>query len=230
MTLRDASLKETPPFQASKWLKTQVLLDAHEMEMLLEQLQKASFYQVSGVCQAGQEKLEKHVFLQKYREYIDALKRGESLPEADYRTFFSLAITLTPEALRAVPVDAGRLLVRVVQPVIQMQPHSMDYSMPDKKFHSMVYGSESVSWGVQFSYPQIFQDSFTKKIFSVKESPEFPNTALFKQLQRWIRHNTIPIPFLLMGERINIPVRIGKECLSWINHHPDLKRKKLEVV
>lgn len=227
MSLLSASAKEAPPLQASKWLKAQVLLDVSEMEMLLSELKEEVFYQVSQPCPNGLEKVDPKVFLQLYQKYIEALKEGGILPDAEIRSLFSLAMTKETDALRAIPVDANRLLVRAIQPVIQMQPHRMDYSLPDRKFHTMVYGIDSISWGVQFSFPQIYQDPVNKEIHITKDSA---NGLLFKQLQKWIRHHTIPVPFLLLGEKMHIPVRIGKECLPWIHAHPDLKRKHLQVL
>ena len=106
----------------------------------------------------------------------------------------------------------------------------MDYSEHDGKFRPMVFGLDSVTWGLQFSYPQLFMDGRTKEAFAVVESEEFPNTALFHQLQRWMRQNTLPTPFLVDGKRVNSPIRLGKACLPWINRHPQLAPKHLQVL
>ncbi len=59
----------------------------------------------------------------------------------------------------------------------------------------MVLSRKSVTWGLQFSYPQLYQDPRTRQIFKVTDTPEFPNTALFSKLQKWIRSETLPTPF-----------------------------------
>ena len=126
-----------------------------------------------------------------------------------------------------VPVDGDRQIIKVKKPVIQMQAHRIGYSSLDGKFRPMVMGKESISWGIQFSYPQIYEDS--GKVVKVNESDQFPNTARFKKMQRWMRRHTIPTPFLADGKRVNVPMRLGKQCLPWINTHPQLVEKNIGV-
>src|SRR5262249_6774145 len=95
------------------------------------------------------------------------------------------------------------------------------------KFHSKVFGESCINWGIQFSYPQLFSDPNTKEVLRVTEGTLFPNTALFKTLQRWIRSHTIPTPMQTPTGPLNLSVRIGKECLAWINAHPQLRSKNL---
>jgi hypothetical protein len=92
----------------------------------------------------------------------------------------------------------------------------------------MVFGINSISWGIQFSYPQLYQDE-NCQIQVVKPGPEFPNTVLFQKMQRWIRQHTIPTPFLTPYQRINAPIRMGRQVLNWINNHPQLKAKNLSI-
>lgn len=89
----------------------------------------------------------------------------------------------------------------------------------------MVFGQTSLFWGVQFSYPQIFMDSGDPK----KVDGSFANTSLFQEIRRWARDETRATPFLFQGERINVPIRLGKNCFSWINRHPQLLQYNLGV-
>jgi hypothetical protein len=61
----------------------------------------------------------------------------------------------------------------------------------------------------------------------VADTPEFPNTSLFLALSRWVRQNTLPTPIFDGAKRINLPVRLGKRCFSWIGNHPRLIEKGL---
>jgi len=63
----------------------------------------------------------------------------------------------------------------------------------------------------------------------VRESSEFPNTALYRSVQRWMRAHTIPTPFHVNGKKINVPMRLGKKCLPWISEHCQLKEKGIKV-
>lgn len=215
--------------QASKWLEIQVLMSAEEMEALFTHLQSAlgllRIYLTGIVTSAGRGEVDLQDFLETHRFYISALKESKVPEESKYRTLFSSVLSLSPEMLTILNVGQDRQLLRLVRPVVQMQAHSMGYSEQDGKFYSMVFGPDSIAWGIQFSYPQIFLDPDTKEVMKVVESPEFPNTALFRQIQRWVRYNTIPTPMQTPGGSVNLPVRLGKACLSWINHHPHFKNR-----
>ena len=216
--------------QASKWLKVQILVDAAEMESLFTALGDFSIYICGSVVPKGSGEISQKTFLKVFEKYITAIKKGEIPPENIYRQMFSAVLNRDPEALFAVSVGSDRQLWRVSKPVIQLQPHSMDYSPYDGKFRAMVYGRDSILWGVQVSYPQLFLNAETKEAENVDESEKFPNTLLFKHLQRWVRNHTLPTPFLVEGRRINVPIRLGKKCLAWINHHPQLAPKNIQVV
>ncbi len=215
--------------QASKWQKSPLLLDVEEMEDLLKVLGNFWIVQISGLISIGQEIINRESFLDLYRHYINALKQGEVPSDIRLRAYFSSVLTNFLEALYAVQVNESQCLVKIQQPVIQLQAHRFDYSFVDRTFRSMVFGQDSVQWGIQFSYPHLYQDE-NLQVMTVKESPQFPNTALFKRLQQWTRAHTIATPFEVAGKRINVPIRLGKQCLSWINHHPQLQAKGLRVL
>ena len=123
-------------------------------------------------------------------------------------------------------VGEGETLLRIRGPVVQLRPHRFSYSAVDGKFRSMVMGTQTISWGVQFSYPQFCQLP-DASVHQVNDS--FPNTAVFKQLQRWVRHNTIPTPLKVDGTRTNVPIRLGKNCIPWIHRHPHLIQQNIIV-
>lgn len=227
--LRVSTLAE-PLLQVSKWLKCQLLADIGEMGDLLDKLGDFSIYLTGCVTKKGEGSLSKSEFLNDYACYIEALKRGELPDSSQYRLPFSSVFTASHEAMYVVPLSSEQQLIRACRPVIQLQAHSLDYSHADGKFRSMVLGKDSVVWGIQFSYPQMYQNNAAKQVEAVVDSPAFPNTHLFHLLQRWIRDNTIPTPFLVDGKKINVPMRLGKGCLSWINRHPQLVKKGIQVV
>lgn len=218
------------PLQASKWLKHQILIDIDEMRELFTALGEFFLYQTSGIISEEKGSISHGEFLRCYEGYIDAIKEGHLPEEALYRHMFSSVMTVTPDCLYAISIGDNRQLIRVAKPVIQLQHHRMDYSSIDGKFRSMVLGSESILWGIQFSYPQIFQNPDTGEVEPIKDSTAFPNTSLYRTLQLWIRHHTVATPFLIEGhKKVNIPVRIGKSCFSWINRHLQLAKKGLRV-
>jgi hypothetical protein len=181
------------------------------------------------VCQAGEARVTPKVFLEGYAQYIAALKEGLLPDEQPLRRLFSSVLTLSPDVLYAIPLEGGRQILRVARPAVQMQFHCLGYSLADHKFRPLAFGSQSIYWGLQFSYPQLYQDLKIHEVFTVTDSPDFPNTALFRHLQKWMRQHTIPTPFLVDGRKINVPMRLGKHCLPWINKHPQFPKFNVSV-
>lgn len=221
--------KPGPPMEVSKWLKSPVLLDADEMRTLLTELGNVHFFLTNSVTPLGDGKIATEDFLEVYSSYVAELVAGRTPDESRYRLYFSAALTATLEALYRVPVGETGQLVRVFKPVIQLQSHHIARSSVDGKFHAMTFGTHPISWGIQFSYPQLFRDPETLQTVNVDDSSDFPNTALFKILQRWVRHNTVPTPLIVDQEKITLPIRLGKNCIPWINRHPQLVEQGIQV-
>lgn len=219
-----------PPLQASKWLDLQLLIDVDELQELFCALGPFNIFKVGSVCPLQQGEISKALFLEQYEQYITHLKSGEIPPEKLYRSLFSSIFTVTNEALFQILVGEERRIIRVAKPVLQLQVNQISYSPVDGKFRTMVFSKDSILWGIQFSYPQLFQDSLTREVFQVLHSDQFPNSSLFKRLQKWTRQYTIPTPFEVNGQKINVPIRIGKKCLSWIHQHPQLQTGSIKVV
>lgn len=217
------------PIEASKWLSSQVLIDADEMQELFNALNPFYIYLTSQITKKDGGRVSQAEFLDCYRTYIADLQHGKLPDEALFRHLFSSAFTVAPDALCVVLIGDDQQMIRNVQPVVQLQSHRMDYSSADGKFRSMTFGTDSIMWGIQFSYPQLFRNPATKQVEEVDDTESFPNTRLFRTLQRWVRHNTTPTPFLVEGQRINVPMRLGKQCYKWINNHPQLLRKGLRI-
>lgn len=228
--LRILPLAQTKPMQASKWLKCQVLLDGDEMQALFQALGNFYIYLTGGIQNRGEGEISHDNFLASYRAYVEALKSGVLPEEAVYARLFCSVFSVSRQMLYAIAVSEEKILIRVEKPVVQLQAHRLDYSPFDQKFRSMVLGADSILWGIQFSYPQLFEDAVSKDVFQVREEgSDFPNTQFFHELQRWVRHHTIPTPFMVDGKLTNVPIRLGKECLSWINQHPQLGKKGIAI-
>lgn len=227
--LRSSTVEKEGSFQVSKWLQVQVLLDLDEMRALFEALNPFSIYSTGRILQRGAEEISQEEFLECYGFYIEALKQGR-LPEGGYSSYFSSVFSVTADTLYAVQLEDGRTLVRPCLPVVQLQAHSMAYSQGDGKFRPMILGSSSILWGLQFSYPQIFQNPKTFQIEKVDEGERFVNTAFFKSLQRWLRKHSRATPLLMGSKKINVPMRLGKRAFSWIHQHPQLREQQIGVM
>ncbi len=207
----------------SKWLKHQLLLSLEEMDALLTLLDPQIFIG-SEIVSEKNALVTKEKFLTIYQSYITALQTG-NLPDITCaRAAFSSILTKNADLLYAMQLGEERYFIRAIRPIIQLQIHQFFFSKIDATFHPMVLGKESVFWGLQISYPQIYQDPKTGAFCKVTATSEFPNTELFMKAAKWLRHATLPTPFLYEGKRINTPMRLGKDCFSWINKHPQLQR------
>lgn len=220
---------EEPSLQASKWLQIQMLIDSHEMENLFHALGDFHIFLAGAICLAGTEEISKENFLQTYARYIELLKNATIPEEREFRAYFSAVFTLHRDHLFQRPVSNGKSLIRVAKPCIQLQLNRIAYSEADGKFRPMVFGQESFLWGIQFSYPQLYQEPLSKEIFSVKDGTQFPNTGLFRKLHRWCREETVPTPFQVGLKKTNTPMRLGKACFAWIAAHRQLTEKGIGI-
>ena len=215
-------------FHVSQLLKHQVLLEEEEMRRLFSF--SFSLYNVSEIV--SELEVQKEQFLEVYRAYLADLKRGGRGEDRLFRRFFSLALSTTPESLYAIRLKEEGYLIKLKKPVVQMQLHQFLFSSLDEKIHPMVLSQTSIPWGLQFSYPQIFQypkpvDGKTFVRTRLKE--EFPNTALFHEFVKWFRLHTVPVTFLKEGKKIATSLRLGKECMSWISDYIHLKTAGLAI-
>lgn len=223
------TIHQDPPFQASKWLQVQVLLDLDELGALFDHLGAFFMYRLGGVLELDDGLISRDSFLSIAADYLHSLKQGKVLPRQKTLSTFTAAMTTDPSALYAVKVAGNKQIIRLRRPVVQMQEHVFDFSLEDKKFRSMVLGRESVTFGWQFSYPQLFTDPNQGALCHTLKDEGFPNTALFRSLQRWVRRETVPVPFIVEGQVANVSFRLGKKCFSWINGHPQFSRKGLQI-
>ena len=224
-------LRETktpiPPLEASKWLSIQVLLAEREMERLIQTFSPLLMVKVGQLVRKGEGILSQEMFLDAYKRYTDTIASGKPVDITSFRPFFSVAWSRSLDPFLAYQISDEKEIVNVKLPVIQLQAHSMGYSDVDGKFRPLVFGSGSIAWGIQFSYPQLFHDAKVAKVYKVDDA--FENTSFFKELQRWMRQNSIPTPIHSPQGKSFIPIRIGKECFSWINAHRQLKENRLVV-
>lgn len=221
---------EEKPFQVSKWMKVQVLLSAEEMDFLLQELGKIHFVIVSEPVVPDQAILTPEKFSETYRRYVEVLERGMEPVAREFRAPFSSAMSRDLRPFYAIPVTQEKLLIKPKEPIIQLQAHSFLYSELKQEFHPMVFGQKSISWGLQFSYPQWYQDGKTFQIHRVNTEASFRNTSLFSELMKWMRRFTLPTPCEVRGKKINAPIRIGRGVFSWISSHAQLKNQSLRVI
>lgn len=215
MTLRISTPNLEGVYQGSKYLKYQLLCDADELARLFERFNRFWIYPLTGLSDG--EPIDPSHFLKVYTCWMEELKKGQVPTDADLRALLACAITDDTDALWKQEVPGNRFIVKMGKPLIQVQAHFFTYSSVDGVFRPMTMGQDSIFWGLQFSFPQIYQNPKTMELLDVEKG------AMFQTLKQWVRDETRPTPFLVDGKKINVPIRLGKNCFSWIQNHPQLK-------
>ncbi|HEX2579927.1 MAG TPA: hypothetical protein VHK67_05965 [Rhabdochlamydiaceae bacterium] len=223
--------KPTQNFSVSKWLKHQVLLDYSEMQELCghlcSHLAPFHFFNVSEIKPLAELELSLESFLKSYQDYIGVLKAGKIPLERQMQRNLSCALTIDSNLLYAQPIGTDKFMAKPLKPVVQMQQHRFFFSKTAETIHPMVMSHESIHWGVQLAYPQIFFDGAAYS--KVSDETLFPNTALFTKLVKWLRSSTVPTTFVRNSKKISTPIRMGKRCFPWIQNHVQLKEQGIAV-
>jgi hypothetical protein len=222
MTLRISTLADEGVYQGSKYLKFQVLCDVEELKGLFDG--SFTIYPLTGLRDGAP--IEPEQFLEEYGTWVEELKQGRVPTDAALRRMLAAAFTAEPDALWKQEVPGNRFMIKMAKPVVQVQAHFFTYSPIDGVFRPMTMGTENIFWGLQFSFPQIYQDPKTMEFFEIDESP---NAELFQKIKLWVRNETRATPFMVDGKRVNVPIRLGKNCFSWIHNHPQLIEQKIGV-
>jgi len=208
-------------YQGSKWLKFQVLCDGDELESLFNRLFPFSLFPLTGVVDGKAIPIE--AFLSEYRSWIEGLKEGRIPEERALRKILAAALVEDVGALWLQEVAGKGYLVKIGKPVVQAQAHWFSYSKADSVFRPMSMGSNSIFWGIQFSYPQIYQDPKTMELKEAEAG------RVFELLRLWVREFTRATPFVVEEKRINASIRLGKQCFSWIGRHPQLAEQGISI-
>ena len=223
-SIHASSLDQEGALQVSKWLKYAFLLDAAEMTSFLQAIDPCFLIPSGFVVSEDEGIVEREVFLEQYRIYVQWMQSQDATPPASLRRFFSLMMTSSLDCLYAVELAKEKRVIKPRLPVIQMQLYQAFFSPMDQKIHSMVMHSDSIGCGLQISYPQIYEDPNTHQFAKVLLSEEFVNTLLFKKIVHWLREHT-KVPFLPRGKQQEpMPFRIGKNSSSMMDGHKGLAK------
>ncbi len=215
--------------QASKWLSHRVLLDSGEMEALLSSLPPFGIYNVSELVSLEKAFISTEDFLSRYIGYVAELKAGLIPDEAPLKPYFSAAFSSTADALYIMEAKEGEYIIKTKEPVVQLGVHHFTFSEEQHAFQSMVHSKGAITWGIQFSYPQLYSNSISQNVVEVYKDKNSPNTTLFKHLAKWVRAHTTPAAFMGENKPFYATFRIGKKCVKWAADHPQLQQAGLKI-
>lgn len=212
MTLRLSTPALEGVFQGSKYLKYHVLASKEELAQLFDS--SFSIYLLTGLTDG--QPIDPAFFLAEYGSWIEELKQGRAPTDGALRRLLACAFAEEADALWKQAAPGNRYLIKIGKPIVQVQAHFFTYSPIDAVFRPMTCSQAGIFWGLQFSFPQIAQDPKTLEFFEVEPSP------LWQRIKQWVKDATRPTPFVVDGKKTNVPIRLGKNCFSWINNHPQL--------
>lgn len=224
MTLEVSTLKSEGIYQGSKFLKHYTLSDPEDLKVLFEELKPFYIYPLTSISDGNE--IPHDLFLSEYTSWIDGLKNGKVPVDRDLKKILACVMTKEKEALWKQEIPGNRYLIKVRAPCIQVQANFFTYSEIDGVFRPMTMGKDQIFWGLTFSFPQIYQEPKTMQLLEVGDSL---NAEAFQVIKKWVRNTSRATPFIVNGTKTNVPIRLGKTCFSWIEHHPQLKKKKISV-
>lgn len=206
MLKRPLLMNRKPLLEASRFQEILTLLEVEEIEQLLASMPHCDMFPIGRVITG-----EVPSFLSRYKEYLAALKAGQILWIRE-----AYAMSTTP--LCPTVVGKGYLLSRVT-PTIEIRFAHFFYQREREIFLPFAGGDKKISWGIAWRFPTLYRHRETQQIIKTLGLPE---AVIFKELQRWLRHHSRPVSFLIDGKMRIAPFRLGHKCVPWIHHHPQL--------
>ena len=168
MTLRVSTPEAEGVYQGSKYLKYQVLCDAAELKNLFARLESFSIYPLTALGPGAP--MDRGHFIAVYGTWIEMLKVGRVPTDAELKSRLACVLTSVWGSRWKREMPGGRYIVKMGRPVVHVQAHFFSYSTLDAVFRPMTMGSNSIFWGLQFSFPQIYQEPKTMELRAAEES------------------------------------------------------------
>ena len=228
--LEEGDLGTLGVMQASKWLRFRVLFDDTTLAQWLDSI--GDIYCIN-LCSACDEKglySSKEELLTHYKHYMNELKRGQVVDHSLFQKKLSLHITKDLSTCYKMSLKNSKLhFAKERAPGIRMVLHNFSWDRAHQTIHSNVYAKHSITWGLEFSYPQIFSGSVCDEVTYVLKSKTLPNNELFMQLKQWIRRESKPTTFCYQNQTVVSTLRIDKKGDNWIHHHKGLEDNELKV-
>lgn len=160
-------------------------------------------------------------------KFITEIETTLDLDISPYRIPFSSALSQDSSDFSVTNLAGEKVLVKPRQPVIQLRPLSLSIS-PDGALQTKSWGKDHIFWGIQLSYPQIFQDPDTKEI--IQALANHPNGKLFKEILRWFRHHTKPVSLAKREKSLAFSLKVGSKSVYLLAKHEQIKKSMIEFI
>lgn len=214
-----------PSAHYSKYNHLDVLLSEEEMQRLFTFLKPLTLLSITSLNEKNPFVLSKEDFLKAYSNYIQALKNSKKPPFTSFRSTFHGHWTYSLEGIYRLK-QGNRERLYLDSPTLMIKPICIQVSEVDSSIHVGPLTPQGILWGLRFSFPSLYQKAGSHDITQVNPKTH-SNGQLFKDLRAFVRSETLVPSFEKNGTLINSTIRLGKECFSWINQHPDLSELKV---
>lgn len=213
------------PYEVSRARSQRVLLDPEEMNSLFQVLGSFFLFRTAtkNELPAQDDRTEWRLL---YEEYIEQLKLGD----VGRAVLLSAFIAPSKESFYALSTPSKKIQIRPREPIIQITHHTFSFNPEEGQFYSQIFGAEALSWGVEWSFPLLFEEPFSKEVFKLTDAERWPALLLFKKWEGWLREHTEPVKFLSREKKEIAPFRIGKKAKSWAKELPALHKKGLTLL
>ncbi|MCH9631569.1 MAG: hypothetical protein S4CHLAM37_15930 [Chlamydiia bacterium] len=224
-----STVQEEGLLRASKHQRVQVLLDVEELEALFNVLEDFYVVESAKVKVSSEQIISKEEYLERYTLYMNHLKQSDSTPDNSILSSLSVCLSKVLDPFYMVELGDGKSLIKQKAPAVLVQPFSFHYDRESASIFTSVHTQDRIFWGLEFNFPQMYQNPKTLDTIEILKDKQNPNTQLFKKLQSFLRKNSKPTHLELSRESKAFPFKLSQSCLSWVNNYPKLKQFGIQI-
>lgn len=211
----------------SNYISQGVLLSTEDLRNLFLELVPFNFYNVSSVQTLSDPPLNVAGVLEFYEAYLEKLLSNASIDSKEVQKMFSLALAENDQAFTRVDLPGSRFLLKPSRSVIQWQPLGLFISSMDHEIHTKTFAKEVQSFGIKWSFAQVYEDIASHKITQVgPQDLEWEKLMIFR---RFVRHHTEPLQVLRGNETHTYPFRFSNKLKSKLYGIEFFKRHHVEI-
>jgi len=207
-TYNSASLAPSK-LQASLWMTQRVLLTPQELQELFDSLPQFFLFSLSAIGPQERFALKRSTFLENYEAFFATLFEHKDARFQFHKKQLTVAMTADLDALHLVQAAQDKYLIHLHQPVIVIGLSVFHYDAESSKVMFTDHLQASIRVGLEFKFPQFYQDPKTMQPVKHFTDKTHLNTQLYKALQKWIRDHT---KVLFLKSQNSLDLRLTPGC------------------
>jgi hypothetical protein len=222
----DTSFSVPPSkLQASLWMSQRVLLTPDELIELFDFLPSFELYNLAHVGSKEGFHITKELFLECYKAFFMSFFHQKDASFYTFKKQLTVAMIGEEETLYLTEPSSGTFLIHMQKPSVVIGPCIFHYDSAAKKILYADHKTQAIRMGLEFKFPQFYQDPQTLQPVKHFTDLSNPHTRLFKALQKWCREHA-KVVFLEKKpeERFSPGCKVGNQCLEQLSNFFDLQR------